>query len=96
MSLAQELLQQRTQRIREIEALGHKAYGQRFDFTHTIPQILAEESAKTAEELESNRVNVKISGRILTIRRMGKASFAHLMQNGEKLQVYVKKDAVSE
>jgi lysyl-tRNA synthetase, class II len=94
LSLAQELLQQRTQRIREIEALGFKAYGQRFDFTHTIPQILAEQSSKTAEELESNRVTVKISGRIHTIRRMGKASFAHLIQNGEKLQVYVKKDAV--
>ena len=28
------------------------------------------------------------------MRRMGKAGFAHLMQSGEKLQVYVKKDAV--
>jgi len=27
---------------------------------------------------------------------MGKAGFAHLMQNGEQLQVYVRKDAVSE
>jgi lysyl-tRNA synthetase class 2 len=96
LSLAQELLQQRTQRIREIEALGFKAYGQPFDSTHTIPQVLAEQSPKTAEELESNRVNVKISGRIHTLRRMGKASFAHLMQNGEELQVYIKKDAVSE
>ena len=96
MSLAQELFQQRTQRIREIEALGYKAYGQRFDFTHTIPQILTEQSCKTTEQLESDRVTVKISGRIHTVRRMGKASFAHLMQNGEKLQVYVKKDAVSD
>jgi len=95
LSLEDELYQQRIGRIAEIEALGFKAYGQRFDFTHTIPQILAGYGAKTAEGLEP-RVNVRIAGRILTIRRMGKAGFAHLLQNGERLQIYVRKDAVSE
>ncbi len=33
---------------------------------------------------------------LMTVRRMGKAGFAHLQQNGERLQIYVKKDAVSE
>jgi lysyl-tRNA synthetase class 2 len=37
MSLEDDLLKQRLERIREIEALGHRAYGQRFDFTHTVP-----------------------------------------------------------
>jgi lysyl-tRNA synthetase class 2 len=32
----------------------------------------------------------------MTLRHMGKAGFAHLQQNGERLQIYVKKDAVSE
>ena len=40
--------------------------------------------------------NVKIAGRIQTVRRMGKAGFMHFSQNGERLQVYVRKDAVSE
>jgi lysyl-tRNA synthetase class 2 len=56
---------------------------------------LAEYGAKTAEELEP-RVQVRIAGRIATIRRMGKAGFAHLLQNGERLQIYVRKDAVGE
>src|SRR5690349_22237585 len=67
-----------------------------FDFTHTIPQILAEYGEKTAEELEAARVNVRVAGRIMAIRRMGKAGFAHLQQDGQRLQVYVKKDAVGE
>ena len=96
MSLEQELLKQRLTRIQEIEALGFRAYGQRFDFSHTIPNILAEYSSKTAEELTATRVDVRIAGRIQTVRRMGKAGFMHLMQNGERLQVYVKKDAVPE
>jgi lysyl-tRNA synthetase class 2 len=41
-------------------------------------------------------VSVRVAGRILTIRRMGKAGFAHLLQNGERLQIYIRKDAVSE
>jgi len=94
LALEDDLYQQRLNRIAEIEALGFRAYGQRFDFTHTIPQILAEYGAKTAEQLEP-RVTVRVAGRIATIRHMGKAGFAHLVQNGERLQIYVRKDAVT-
>src|SRR5271165_1471928 len=79
-----------------MEARGFRAYGQRFEFTHTIPQILSAHSAGAAEELEKDKPRVCIAGRIQTIRRMGKAGFLHLMQAGECLQVYVRKDAVSE
>ncbi|MBN9660403.1 MAG: lysine--tRNA ligase [Acidobacteria bacterium] len=96
MSLEQELFEQRFARIREIAALGYRPYGQRFDFSHTLGAILASYSEKTAEELEANRVTVKVAGRIQTIRRMGKAGFTHIQQSGERLQVYIKKDAVSE
>ena len=95
MSLEDELYQQRLERISQIEALGFQAYGHRFDFTHTIPRILAEFGDKSAEQLEP-RINVRVAGRILTIRRMGKAGFAHLQQDGERVQIYVRKDAVPE
>ncbi len=32
----------------------------------------------------------------MAIRLMGKAGFAHLQQDGQRLQIYVKKDAVGE
>jgi len=95
LSLEDELLKQRLTRIREIEALGYRAYGKRFDFSHTIPEILAQHGAKTAEEL-TPEMQVRIAGRVMTLRHMGKAGFAHLQQNGERLQIYVKKDAVGE
>ena len=93
MSLEDELLKQRLGRIREIEALGHRPYGRRFEFSHTIPDILAAYGTKTAEEL-SPEMRVCIAGRLMTLRHMGKAGFAHLQQSGERLQVYVKKDIV--
>ncbi len=95
MSLEDDLLAQRLERAREIEALGFRPYGQRFDFTHTVPQILSEYSAKTAEEL-ADKPPGRIAGRILTMRRLGHAGFMHLQQSGERLQVYVRKDAVAE
>jgi lysyl-tRNA synthetase class 2 len=95
LSLEDDLFAQRLRRNAEIEALGFRPYGQRFDFTHTIPEILAVYGGRTAGELE-DQLRVKITGRIHTIRRMGKAGFMHLAQSGERLQVYVRKDAVSE
>ena len=95
MSQEDDLFSQRIRRIAEIEALGFRAYGQRFDHSHTVPGILADYSAKTTEEL-ADQPRVRIAGRIQTIRRMGKAGFLHVMQAGERMQVYVRKDAVSE
>jgi lysyl-tRNA synthetase class 2 len=95
LALEDDMLRQRYERVAQIRALGYRPYGQAFSFTHTIPDVLAEYGQRSAEELgESTRVSV--AGRIQTIRRMGKAGFAHLQQQGERLQIYVKKDAVSE
>jgi len=97
MSLEDDLFDQRRRRAHDIDAQGARAYGQRFDFTHTIPDILSAYSSKTAEELEAEKPRVTIAGRIQTIRRMGKhAGFMHLMQTGERLQAYVRRDAVPE
>jgi lysyl-tRNA synthetase class 2 len=96
LSLEQDLVRQRLERARRIEQLGYKPYGHRFDYTHTIPAIWAQYGNATAEQLEAGKPVVRIAGRIHTIRRMGKAGFAHLRQSAEQLQIYVKKDAVSE
>jgi len=95
LSLEDGLFEQRAARVSEIEALGFKPYGQRFDFTHTIPNVVAAYSGKTAEDLVPE-IRVRIAGRIQTIRSKGKAGFMHIQQNGGRFQLYVRKDAVSE
>jgi lysyl-tRNA synthetase class 2 len=96
LALDENIYELRRQKLQQIEGLGQASYPSRYDYTHTIPQILADYSARNAEELDQNRVDVRIAGRIMAIRLMGKAGFAHLQQGGEKLQIYVKKDAVGE
>jgi lysyl-tRNA synthetase, class II len=96
LALDENIYELRRQKLQQIEALGQPAYPSRYDYTHTIPQILAEFSGKTGEELDQSKVEVRVAGRIMALRLMGKASFAHLQQGGQKLQIYVKKDAVGE
>jgi lysyl-tRNA synthetase class 2 len=96
LALDENIYELRRQKLQQIEALGQRVYPNRYDYTHTIPQILAGYSEKTAEQLDQNRVPVRIAGRIMANRLMGKAGFAHLQQGGQRLQVYVKKDAVGE
>jgi lysyl-tRNA synthetase class 2 len=95
LSLEDDILRQRHQRLAQIKELGFEPYGHKFEFTYTIPQILAEYGGKSAEELVPP-VQVRVAGRIQTIRPMGKAGFLHLLQQGQKLQLYIKKDALPE
>jgi lysyl-tRNA synthetase class 2 len=96
LAFDENIYELRRQKLKQIEALGQTAYRSKYEFTHTIPQILADDSDKTAEQLEASRINVRVAGRIMAIRLMGKAGFCHLQQEGKRLQIYVKKDAVGD
>jgi lysyl-tRNA synthetase class 2 len=96
LALDDHIYNLRREKLKQIEALGQPTYRSKYEFTHTVEQILANYTAKTAEELEKERVNVRVAGRIMAIRLMGKAGFAHLQQDGKRLQIYVKKDAVGD
>jgi lysyl-tRNA synthetase, class II len=96
LALDENIYEIRREKLKKIEALGQPAFPRKYEFTHTVPQILNQYSGKTGEELEASRVNVRVAGRIMAIRLMGKAGFAHLQQDGQRLQFYVKKDAIGD
>jgi lysyl-tRNA synthetase, class II len=87
---------QRKKKLAEVKALGDDPYPRKFDQTSTPAQIIATHGQNDAATLESQRVNVRTAGRILTLRLHGKAGFAHIQGDGAKLQIYVKLDAVGE
>ncbi len=86
----------RQEKLSQIAALGQQTYPNSYQASHTIPEIRAGYGEATAETLEADRVNVSVAGRLMAIRGQGKAGFAHLQQNGERLQIYVRLDAVGE
>jgi lysyl-tRNA synthetase class 2 len=102
-------IQQRRRHLEEIAALGHATYPHRFDRSHTISQIVEryqDRAGKKDDEAEAARVNeelkaaeggeVRVAGRIMTMRLMGKAAFAHLSDGLRQLQVYVRKNDVGD
>ena len=90
------LFELRRSKLDEIVKLGQAAYPHQFQATHTLPEVRAKWNDSTAEQLEGERVNVAIAGRIMAIRQQGKAGFATLQQQGARLQIYVRLDAVGE
>jgi lysyl-tRNA synthetase class 2 len=90
------LYAERLATIAKIVELGQAAYPNHYRATHTVPEIHAAYDASTTETLEANRVPVSIAGRIMAIRAQGKAGFAQLQQSGQRLQIYVRLDAVGE
>jgi lysyl-tRNA synthetase class 2 len=91
---------QRQNKLKEIEALGHPTYPNSFEFTALVPDVKKQydspDAAVTGEQLEADRKEVAIAGRIMAIRIQGKAGFAQLQQGGQRLQIYVRKDDVGE
>ncbi len=96
MALDDKIYELRKDKLKQIEALGQLAYPYRYETTYAVPQIVGEFSPRTTQELESPRIEVSVAGRLMSIRVQGKAGFAHLQQGGQRLQIYVRLDAVGE
>ncbi len=77
---------QRIVNLRKLEELGFEAYGRAFERTR-----LSEVRAGFEEDKK-----VRAAGRLMTIRRMGKASFATISDGTASFQVFIKKDLLSE
>jgi lysyl-tRNA synthetase, class II len=90
------LFELRREKLKEIEKLGQAVYPNQFPASHTLPAVRAKWGAATGEALEAERATVAVAGRIMAIRTQGKAGFATLQQGGERLQIYVRLDAVGE
>ena len=91
-----ELFALRQDKLQQIEALGQAKYPNQFAFTHTIAEVRCKWNETAAETLETEKPQVAIAGRIMAIRAQGKAGFAGLQQDGQRLQIYVRLDAVGE
>jgi len=88
--------EQRQKKLEQIQALGHEAYPREFRWTDTAAALVEKFGETPAAELEANKREVRVAGRIVSLRLMGKAGFAHLRGSGKRVQIYVKKDVVGE
>ncbi len=85
-----ELRKQRLKKLERVRRLGIDPYPARVERSHTTAQVLdLLERWRTGEvALEE----VTICGRIMSVRVMGKASFAHIADGTGQIQIYVTQD----
>jgi lysyl-tRNA synthetase class 2 len=88
--------QQRQKKLEQIQALGYEAYPREFRWTDTPRALVEKYGEKSAAELEAPEQEVRVAGRLVSLRLMGKVGFAHLQGSGKRIQIYVKKDVVGE
>src|ERR1700738_1602592 len=91
-----EQFEQRQKKLEQVQALGLKAYPHEFRWSDTVAELATKFSGTPSGELEGNKHEVRAAGRIVSLRLMGKAGFAHLQGSGRRIQIYVKKDVVGE
>lgn len=84
-----QLIQVRKEKLEKIIAKGIDPYPSMFNPTHSSKEVLSK-----FNELENK--SVIIAGRILSIRKMGKASFFHIQDSLGKIQIFIKKDDIGE
>lgn len=89
------LIEQRRSKLAAIREAGD-AFPNDFRRDVMAGELHAEYGEKTNEELEASPVRVKVAGRIMSRRIMGKASFVHIQDMSGKIQLFVTRDDLAE
>ena len=90
----QELV--RREKLEKYKELGVDPFGHAFDVSHHVSEIRQLVGNKTNEEVDEMHLMVSVAGRIMAIRRMGKASFINIQDKTGNIQSYIGIDVVGE
>ncbi len=88
--------QQRLKKLDQLKAIGVAPYGTRFEVKDRAGDLVHRHGKKPKTVLEQEPIACTLAGRIVGLRRFGKAAFAVLQDGADRLQVYLKKDNLSE
>ncbi|KUO96484.1 lysine--tRNA ligase [Ferroacidibacillus organovorans] len=81
-------------KLADWRALGIDPFGQKFEVTHHAQDVQQIGESMTREELDQQRINVKVAGRITSRRGHGKAQFVHLLDQEGLMQIYARVDTL--
>ena len=94
MSREEQIIKERIRKISELRKQKIEPYGYKFDKKNSTVEL-----QKKYEKLKDNdktRDNVKIAGRVMTIRDMGNLAFAGLVDGTGKIQIVLQKGETSD
>ena len=89
MSEEKKVIEMRMQKLSQIRDMQINPFAYSYDISNQAQDILGDFD-------KYNEKNISIAGRIRSLRRMGKASFAHIMDETGQIQIYIRKDDVGD
>lgn len=90
-----QLIALRREKLQQRRTQG-TAYPNQFKRQHLAEQLLSQYDHLDKAELEAQSVQVKVAGRMMAKRIMGKASFTHIQDMSGRIQLYIQRDALPE
>ncbi len=89
MTEREDVRRLREQKLADLEGLGLPYFPTRYGPTRHADDIQEE-----YEAIEGQRI--RVAGRLMRVRLMGKAAFAHILDSSGELQLYFKRDVLGE
>jgi len=96
MSKDNQFLKQRREKAEALAELGVNLYSNAFSPANKIREVLPQGEHLAAETADETRFTYSIAGRILSMRKFGKAAFCHISDSSGMMQVYIKKETLGD
>ena len=93
---SQDQVAERLAKLDELRELGQEPYPHHFAATTAVHSLREEHGDKDGETLEQENVRLALGGRVLSIRRMGKAAFVDVSDGQARIQLYLRKNDLDE
>jgi lysyl-tRNA synthetase class 2 len=91
-----EQVEVRRQKLAKLKEVGLPVYPNDFRPTGTTSEVLAKFGSLGDEELTRAPQELRLAGRIMGIRKMGRAAFFHIQDRRGRLQVYARRDRLGD
>ncbi len=91
-----QILQQRRQKANDLAELGVSLYANDFKPLHHASDLLSNGGEIDDDSVPEQGPQYSIAGRIIAMRKFGKAAFLHIQDETGKIQIYVKRDVLGQ
>lgn len=88
--------QARFDKLARYKELGVEPFGSRYDWKDQIADLNKKYADASAEDLEANPIEVKVAGRLMALRKMGKAAFGNIKDEYSRIQFWIGIQSVGE
>jgi lysyl-tRNA synthetase class 2 len=91
-----QVLKQRREKADLLAGLGVNLYSNSFKPANRVKELIPKGAHLAAETQDETNYTYSIAGRIMSMRKFGKAAFFHLADSSGRIQVYIKKDLLGD